>query len=66
MERDRQMDLIRTEKTIHKVVNELCRPESYELVYQKPAQDKVMPSLDALTEFVEHLRTVLFPAYFSD
>jgi hypothetical protein len=27
MERDRQMDLIRTEKTIHKVVNELCRPD---------------------------------------
>lgn len=66
MGRDREMDLTRTEKTIHKVVDELCRPESYELVYQRPAQDKVMPSLDALTEFVEHLRMVIFPAYFSD
>ena len=66
MEHDRQMDLIRTEKTIHKVVEELCRPESYEEVYQKPSQDKVMPSIDALTEFVERLRRVIFPGYFSD
>jgi serine O-acetyltransferase len=66
VEHDRQTELIRTEKTIHKVVDELCRPESYEGVYQKPTQDKVMPSIDALTEFVERLRRVIFPGYFSD
>ena len=63
---ERIRDLITTEKTIHRVVNELCRPESYDAVYQKPTQDKVMPSIEALTEFVERLRRVIFPGYFSD
>jgi serine O-acetyltransferase len=66
MEDERRIDISRTEKTIHRVVDALCRPESYEIVYHKPSQEKVMPSLDVLTEIVERLRMVLFPAYFSD
>jgi serine O-acetyltransferase len=66
MKDDRKNGVRRADKTIHKVVDELCRPESYELVYHRPAEEKVMPSLDALTGIVERLRSVLFPAYFSD
>ncbi|HQJ10179.1 MAG TPA: serine acetyltransferase, partial [Deltaproteobacteria bacterium] len=66
MEDERNTEISRTEKTIHKVVDMLCRPESYEVVYHKPGMEKVMPSLDMLTEIVERLRMVLFPAYFSD
>lgn len=66
MEDEKKIDVSRTEKTIHRVVDVLCRPESYEVVYHKPDQENVMPSLDMLTEVVERLRMVLFPAYFSD
>ncbi len=63
---ERKIGMCRTERTIHKVVDELCKPESYEEVYHKPTEERVMPSLDALTEIVERLRMVIFPAYFSD
>lgn len=66
MKDDRENAVSRTDRTIHKVVDELCRSDSYELVYHRPTEEKVMPSLDALTEIVERLRSVLFPAYFSD
>ena len=51
---------------IRTVVEELCRPESYDAVYHRPTLEAFMPSLDALTEVVERLRMLLFPAYFSD
>jgi len=51
---------------IRKVVEELCRPESYSEVYHRPTLEGVMPSLEVLSEVVERLRMVLFPAYFSD
>ena len=54
------------ENIIQAVVNELCRPESYQVVYHRPTLEGVMPSLEVLTEVVERLRMVLFPAYFSD
>lgn len=66
MEEERRIDISETEKTIHRVVDALCQPESYEIVYHKPTQEKIMPSLEVLTEIVERLRMVLFPAYFSD
>lgn len=58
--------LPRENHIIKKVVNELCRPESYDIVYHRPTLEAVMPSLDALSEIVERLRRILFPAYFSD
>lgn len=51
---------------IREVVEELCDPGSYALVYRRPTPAGVMPSLEALTEVVERLRMVLFPAYFND
>jgi serine O-acetyltransferase len=66
MKDDRKKGVRKADRVIHKVVEELCTPESYEVVYHRPTEEKVMPSLDALTEIVERLRSVLFPAYFSD
>ena len=51
---------------IGKVVQELCEPASFDNVYHRPALEGVMPSLDALSEIVERLRMVIFPAYFGD
>jgi serine O-acetyltransferase len=51
---------------IRDVVEELCKPASYDAVYHRPTLEAVMPALDVLTEIVERLRMVLFPAYFND
>ena len=54
------------EHIIKRVVDELCRPESYDPVYHRPSLQAAMPSIVALSEIVERLRAVLFPGYFSD
>ncbi|HDP24689.1 MAG TPA: serine acetyltransferase [Deltaproteobacteria bacterium] len=51
---------------IKRVVDDLCRPGSYDSVYHRPTLEAVMPSVDTLVEIVERLRRVIFPAYFSD
>lgn len=51
---------------IGRVVQELCEPDSFDQVYHRPALEGVMPSLEALSETVERLRMVIFPAYFGD
>jgi hypothetical protein len=66
MEDDINADVIRTEKTIHKVVDVLCRPETYDIVSHKPDQEKGMPSLEMLSKIVECPGMVKFPVYFSD
>ncbi|CCO22872.1 serine O-acetyltransferase EpsC [Maridesulfovibrio hydrothermalis] len=48
------------------VVEALCEEESYQSVYHMPEHDRPMPSLEALSEFVERLRAVIFPGYFGD
>lgn len=53
-------------QVITKVVDELCRPESYHLVYHRASLEAFMPSIEMLTEIIERLRAVLFPGYFSD
>ena len=62
----RQVDGSENGNIIRRVVEELCEPESYDPVYHRPTLEGVMPSLDALSEIVERLRMVIFPAYFSD
>jgi serine O-acetyltransferase len=62
----RQGDGSENGNIIRRVVEELCDPESFDTVYHRPTLEGVMPSLDALTEIVERLRMVIFPAYFSD
>jgi serine O-acetyltransferase len=51
---------------IKRVVDDLCEPESFDQVYHRPTLEGAMPSLDVLTDIVERLRMVIFPAYFSD
>jgi len=51
---------------ITRVVGELCRPDSYELVYHKSSLEAAMPSIETLEEIVELLKAILFPGYFSD
>ncbi len=52
--------------TLNNVVNELCDPKSYDKLYFHDTHAVSMPSLTALKEVVERLRTVLFPGYFGD
>ncbi|WP_416341246.1 serine O-acetyltransferase EpsC, partial [Solidesulfovibrio sp.] len=48
------------------VTERLCDPRSYEKVYHRPLHDEPMPSVAALSEFMERLRAVLFPGYFGN
>jgi serine O-acetyltransferase len=48
---------------IDSVVEQLCRPESYEDVIHSTNNDTPMPSVEALTELMDLLRAVLFPGY---
>lgn len=47
------------------IVDQLCRPESYSRVFfRSHHEDMPMPSMDALREAVEMLRSVIFPGYY--
>lgn len=46
------------------VVDELCRPESYETVYHSPLHGSAMPSRARLAEIMDRLRAALFPGFF--
>jgi len=48
------------------VVRQLCEPKSCKDVCRAPVHDQPMPSVPAITEIVDRLRTVLFPVYFGD
>lgn len=52
------------DKTVGKVVNELCAPNSYEAVFHYSRHDSPMPSVETLRGIVENLRAVIFPGYF--
>ncbi len=49
---------------IDRVVEELCRPESYEIVYHSPLHGAAMPSREKLAELMNRLRAALFPGFF--
>jgi len=49
---------------IRRVVEELCAPQSYQVVAHRSNHDIPMPSVQVLGEIVESLRSVLFPGYF--
>jgi len=49
---------------IRRVVEELCAPQSYQVVSHRGNHDIPMPSVQVLGEIVEDLRSVLFPGYF--
>ncbi len=46
------------------VVEQLCDPGSYLRVYHRHPHEAPMPSVSALAEIVDRLRSVLFPGYF--
>jgi len=52
------------EQKIRSVVEALCNSKSYEAVAQRPFHEMPMPSVDALRECVELLRSIIFPGYF--
>lgn len=53
-----------SEEDINAIVRELCAPESYRAVYHRTYHDFPMPSVDALRETVDLVKSVLFPGYF--
>jgi serine O-acetyltransferase len=53
-----------TEPVINQIVDSLCRPESYKMVYHRTFHDFPMPSIELLREIVELLKSILFPGYF--
>ncbi|MBP7735767.1 MAG: serine acetyltransferase [Spirochaetes bacterium] len=53
-----------TEDFINDIVGDLCRPESYEAVYHRTYHDFPMPSVESLREFVDLMKSILFPGYF--
>ncbi len=55
-----------SEQVINRIVDSLCKPESYKLVYHRTYHDFPMPSVDMLREIVELMKSVLFPGYFID
>ncbi|HHO76501.1 MAG TPA: serine acetyltransferase [Deltaproteobacteria bacterium] len=66
MSHDPEKKACEEDTLIRRVVDELCRSESYESVYHRPTVKGLMPSLETLVEIVDRLRSVLFPAYFND
>jgi serine O-acetyltransferase len=48
-----------------RVVDDLCDPGSYHLVYHRANHDIPMPSIEDLNEIVDKLKSVLFPGFFA-
>jgi serine O-acetyltransferase len=51
-------------KLLNGVVDELSSPESYMAVLHRGNHDMPMPSVDALDEVLDLLKSILFPGYF--
>ena len=53
-----------TDKEVNYIVDKLCDPDSYKLVYHKSHHEDPMPSMDVLREIVDLLKSIIFPGYF--
>jgi serine O-acetyltransferase len=51
---------------LDEITDELCRPESLEVVYHRPKFNQPMPAVDVLVEIVERLKAMLYPGFFGD
>ena len=51
---------------IEQVVGALCAPSSYQGFACQKLTDSPMPSLEALSEIMNRMKTVLFPGYYGD
>ncbi|RLD49968.1 MAG: serine acetyltransferase [Bacteroidetes bacterium] len=49
-----------------KVIKELSKQKSLEVVYHSPVNNELMPSHNDLTEIVNLLRKIIFPGYFGN
>ncbi len=56
----------RRQETLARVVDQLCRPDSYSSVAHYHDHDVPMPSIEVLAELMEILRSVIFPGYFGN
>lgn len=50
---------------LDQVVDQLCQEESFLPVYHESIHDKPMPSVEQLKEFMEIIKSVVFPGFFS-
>lgn len=57
-------DILIGQDVITRVVEELCTPQSYQVVSHRSNHDIPMPAVQILSEIVDSLRSVLFPGYF--
>lgn len=53
-------------EAVRKTVEALCRPQSYEKVFYRDRHDVPMPSVNALGEIMDQIRSILFPGYFGN
>ncbi|MCX7677974.1 MAG: serine acetyltransferase [Spirochaetes bacterium] len=58
--------LEKQERIFKNIISELCLPQSYKVVYHRSTHEVPMPSVDAISDIVEMLRTVIFPGYFGN
>ncbi len=49
---------------LDKIVDALCKPESLDAVWHKPAHDAPMPSIERLQEIMQRLKAAIFPGFF--
>ncbi len=54
------------QQVMDKVIEELCRPDSYREVYYSPEHGQPMPSVEVLSLVVDELKAVLFPGYYGN
>ncbi|MDY6968441.1 MAG: serine O-acetyltransferase EpsC [Spirochaetota bacterium] len=54
----------RYEEQLTSIIDSLCCPESYTPVFHKSNHQVPMPSIDALSIIVNHLKMILFPGFF--
>ena len=57
---------LKIDSVLSGVVESLCAPESYKVVYHQPSFGSPMPSVELLSDIVERLRSVLFPGFFKE
>lgn len=52
------------ETELNFIVGRLCEPDSYSIVYHRSNHEESMPSLEALRQIMESMKSILFPGYF--
>ena len=61
---EKKIDSFLSMPRLDRVVEQMCRSESLNAVWHRPARDVAMPSVVTLGEIMERLRAAIFPGYF--